>query len=81
MPNSDQEIHLEPVPKKNVWEEYKFDMESINEPALELNSFLRIWKNVFPYVKVRKYKSSCGHCNLCAMLGEKRREFLGQRRA
>lgn len=75
VPNSDHEIHLEPVPKKNVWEEYKFDMESIDEPVLELNSFLRIWKNVFPYVKVRKYKSSCGHCNLCAMLGEKRREF------
>lgn len=75
VPNSDHEIHLEPVPKQNVWEEYQFDMAAIDEPALELNTFLKIWKNVFPYVKVRKYKSSCGHCNLCAMLGEKRRQF------
>jgi hypothetical protein len=75
VPNSDHEIHLEPVPKYKVWEEYKFDMDAIDEPALELNTFLKIWKNVFPYVKVRKYKSSCGHCNLCATLGEKRRQF------
>jgi hypothetical protein len=75
VPNSDHQIHLEPIPKKTVWEEYKFDMEELGEIVLDLNTFLRIWKNVFPYVKCRKYKSSCGHCNLCTELAEKRRQY------
>jgi hypothetical protein len=77
VPNSDHQIHLEPIPKKTVWEEYKFDMEQEEgvHVILDLNAFLRIWKTVFPYVKCRKYKSSCGHCNLCTTLSEKRRQY------
>jgi len=51
------------------------DMEVYNDPFLELGSFLDLWKNVFPYVKVRKYKSSCGHCAICTLLSELRRKY------
>jgi hypothetical protein len=75
VPNSDNEIHLEPIPKKDVYKEYVFDMEIRKEESMTEKSFVKLWKQVFPYVKVRKYKSSCGHCNLCTLLGEKRRKF------
>jgi len=75
VPNSDGEIHLEPIPKKEVYKEYRIDMQLRNHECLALNWFVKLWKKVFPYVKVRKYKSSCGHCNLCTLLGEARRKF------
>ena len=75
VPNADHEIHLEPIPKKEVYKEYLHDMQLREEEYLSENSFVKLWKDVFPYVKVRKYKSSCGHCNLCTLLGEKRRQF------
>jgi hypothetical protein len=75
VPNSDHEIHLEPIPKKEVYKEYVYDMEFLDEEPVTLETFLRIWKDVYPYVKVRKYKNSCGHCNLCTTLSEKRRKF------
>ena len=79
VPDSDSEIHLEPIPKKNVYSEYRFDMEQISEIPLQLQTFLQIWKKIFSYVKVRKYKQSCGHCNTCAMLSDKRRQFRDRR--
>ena len=75
VPNSDTEIHLEPIPKKLVYEEYVYDMEASGEEVVTLQTFRKIWNKVYPYVKVRKYKTSCGHCNLCSLLGEKRRQF------
>jgi hypothetical protein len=80
VPNTDLEIHLEPVPKNNIYQEYLFDMQFLGENdadgnKVSLEVFRNIWNTVFPYVKVRKYKSSCGHCNLCAILSDKRRKF------
>ena len=75
VPNADHELHLEAIPKKEVYKEYVHDMESRNEECLTVQVFVKLWKDVFPYVKVRKYKSSCGHCNLCTLLGEKRRKY------
>jgi hypothetical protein len=82
-PNTDCEIHLEPIPKEAVYAEYVHDLEAINkekglssdhEPVC-LQTFLSIWKSCYSYVKTRKYKSSCGHCNLCTVLSEKRRRY------
>ena len=81
-PNSNQEIHLEPIPRTEVHKEYCFDMEHIlggdNKP-LSLETFRKVWKDVYPHVRIRKYKSSCGHCNLCSLLSEKRRKFRDKR--
>ena len=74
-PNTDSEIHLDQMPKEAVWQEYKFDMEMLGHKPLTLDVFRKIWRHVYPYVKMRKYKTTCGHCNLCSLLGEKRREF------
>jgi hypothetical protein len=74
-PDTDSEIHLEPIPKKEVYKEYKFDMEATDETQYSLKIFLQLWKDCFPYVKVRKYKQSCGHCNICSELAGKRRDF------
>ena len=79
-PSAHNEIHLEPIPKEEVYKEYCFDSEHIlHQEPISLNVFRQVWKNVFPHVKIRKYKSSCGHCNLCSILSEKRRKF-GDRR-
>jgi hypothetical protein len=75
VPNSDHEIHLEPIPKKEVYKEYVFDMEFLGDEPVTMETFYKIWKNVYPYVKVRKYKNSCGHCNLCTTLSDARRKF------
>ena len=75
VPNSDSETHIDPITKKSIHEEYVFDMKHLGEPALELQTFLRVWKDCYPYVRMRKYKQSCGHCNLCSLLGDKRRKF------
>jgi hypothetical protein len=77
VPNSNNEIHLEPIPRSDVYKEYLFDMKHIGdgESGLTLDSFRKIWKEVFPHVRIRKYKSSCGHCNLCSILSDKRRKF------
>ena len=75
VPNRGGQIHLDPVPKKEVYSEYLLDMELlIKEPPISFQTFLRIWKQVYPHVKVRKFKTSCGKCNCCTELGEKRRK-------
>ena len=77
VPNSNNEIHLEPIPRSDVYKEYKFDMDNVGDgiTPLSLDVFRKVWKEVFPHVKIRKYKSSCGHCNLCSILSDKRRKF------
>ena len=81
-PNTDGEIHLEPIPKREIFKEYLFDMQNFSgreNDALSLDVFRALWKDVYPHVKIRKYKSSCGHCNLCTILSEKRRLFKDRR--
>jgi len=60
IPNSDGELHLEPVQKDEIWKEYICDMKNAGEEFLSLNSFRCIWKACFPYVKVREYKAVTG---------------------
>ena len=73
-PDADAKILLEAIPKKAVYQEYRFDMECKKQTAVSLNLFLFLWKKVYSHVAVRKFKSSCGHCHVCTVLGEMRRK-------
>lgn len=55
-----REIHLEKQPKGPIYAEYKDDMLARNECYLSKSYFLRIWRQAYPYVKVREYKHVCG---------------------
>jgi hypothetical protein len=80
-PNAEEELHLEPCKKKDIFEEYCFDMSCYHdlEEPIRLELFLEIWASVFNYVKIRKFKQCCGKCNLCARLSELRRQFTDVR--
>ena len=81
VPNIEEELYLEPVMKKLIYEEYCFDVTSYDQGQgpIAIGLFLDIWKSVFFYVKVRKFKQCCGKCNLCSALSELRRKFLDSR--
>lgn len=74
-PNREGEIHLEPCVKNAIYNEYVRDQEQRTPalPSVGLDEFYRIWKDVFPHVKIRKYKSVNGKCNCCADLSQARR--------
>ena len=73
-PNTD-ELHLDPIAKKEVWEEYcqdPFVLTNDEEmPILSYNQFLTIWNKCFPKVKIREYKNVCGKCAICEGIKEK----------
>lgn len=80
-PNKLEELHLEPVKKQEIYAEYCCDVNSyddISEP-ISLQLFLELWRSVFSYVKIRKFKHCCGKCNLCSRLSELRRQFQDAR--
>jgi hypothetical protein len=81
VPNAAEELHLEPIKKKDIYEEYRFDCQCCHElvDPISESLFLDIWKSVFGYVKIRKFKQCCGKCNLCAYLSELRRKFTDAR--
>ena len=81
VPNIAEELHLEPVKKDAVYEEYCFDVSGYSEltEPISRQLFLEIWRTVFAYVKVRKFKQCCGKCNLCSYLSELRRKFTDAR--
>ena len=81
VPNAAEELHLEPIKKKDIYEEYQFDVKCYHElvEPIRLELFLDIWASVFDYVKIRKFKQCCGKCNLCAHLSELRRKFTDVR--
>lgn len=69
-PNS-SEIHLDPMDKKELYREYEHESILYNYQPLEISEFLKIWRNSFPHVKIRKYKSCTGKCRFCAELSVK----------
>ncbi len=78
IPNKD-EIHLEPIDRKEVHNEYTATMAHYfpEEPDVALGyvAFLRIWTHNFPNVKIREYKAVTGKCSCCAKLSDLRRKF------
>ena len=61
MPNSDREIHLEKQEKKGIWEEYVNDFEYRGRQSMSYEHFNKLWRDCFPYVKIRKYKQVSGN--------------------
>ena len=68
------EIHLEPMNKCDIYEEYTTDMQRNCEFYLSLKQFVALWAHAFPDVKIREYKAVSGKCKTCAALSELRRE-------
>ena len=81
VPNIAEDLHMEPVKRRDIYEEYLFDMATCNDflDPISLELFLKMWKTVFAYVKIRKFKQCCGQCNLCAYRSELRRKFTDAR--
>jgi hypothetical protein len=64
-PNAD-EIHIDFVSKDEVYEEYKADpFVNSHDKVYEIGAFLKIWREVFPKVKMREYKNVTGKCAVC----------------
>lgn len=74
MPNLN-EIHLEPIFVRVVWEEYVDDLKGSLIPALSLWQFGQMWQDLFPHVKIRQFKAVTGKCYTCAMLSDARRQY------
>jgi hypothetical protein len=72
-PNRNREIHLEPVEKKAIYEEYRADLFFNLQTPLSFSSFNRCWNTVFPFVKIREFKSVSGKCLICSILSDLRR--------
>jgi hypothetical protein len=83
VPNAAEELHLEPVKRQQIHEEYCADMHSccheLGAGPMCIASFRELWRQVFSYVKIRKFKHCCGKCNLCAALSLARRQFMDAR--
>ena len=64
-PNSD-EIHIDHISHVEVFEEYKSDpYVNTHDKVYGYEAFVRIWREVFPKVKIRQYKNVTGKCSVC----------------
>ena len=49
-----------------VWNEYRTDsFVQSHEKVYNYESFAKIWREVFPNVKIREYKNVTGKCEIC----------------
>ena len=55
-----EEIHLEPVNRCTIFNEYCEDMNKDGEAPLSITKFLFLWNQGFPNVKIREYKAVTG---------------------
>ena len=74
MPNSNGDIHLEPITIKEVYNEYLLDFKMNDNLFYCYNDFAKLWGTCFPYVKIREFKAVSGKCNTCAILSDLRRK-------
>jgi hypothetical protein len=76
IPNRNDEFHLEPVDKAEIYLEYKRDQvqQSPPQPYISLTKFYSLWNDCFQNVKIRQFKACGGKCNICADLSEARRK-------
>ena len=64
-PNAN-EIHIDPIDIKEVWNLYKTDpVVASEEKVYGYEAFTKIWRDVFPKVKIREYKNVTGKCEVC----------------
>lgn len=62
------EIHLDPIDKNEVYEEYAENAIIHNEVPYSYNEFCEMWRNAFPHVRIRQYKAVSGKCDICERL-------------
>lgn len=57
-PNTDGEIHLEPITKQEIWSDYQQACVAIykDDDYLSYPSFCTLWTRIFPHVLIREYK-------------------------
>lgn len=79
MPNVD-EIHLEPIEIKDIYEEYADDSKLSGSEYLCPSNFTKVWKTLFSHVKIREFKAVTGKCSTCAKLSDARKLFKDQAR-
>jgi hypothetical protein len=70
VPNAAGEIHLDPIEKKTIWEEYVRDITEWypGEQYYSYSKLLELWDLLFPFVAIRVYKAVTGKCNCCALI-------------
>jgi hypothetical protein len=68
-PNKRGEIHIEEgLIKRDTYETYHKQFETMGLPAANEDLFLKIWKSCFSYVKVRVKKAVDTKCFMCTTL-------------
>lgn len=69
-PNAAGEIHLDPIEKKTIWEEYVRDIVEwySDDNYYSYSKFTELWDLLFPFVSIRVYKAVTGKCNCCALI-------------
>ena len=58
VPNAKEELHLEPIKKNCIYEEYCADFVASGDfyAPVNMGLFLELWRDVFGYVKIRRFK-------------------------
>ena len=82
IPNSDGAIHLDPVDKFDIYEEYCRDVSSLytDESVIGYPKFVETWDKCFPFVSIREYKQVTGKCMTCALVSGLRWACMDQKR-
>ena len=78
MPNTiNEEIHLDCMNKKDVYEEYAINMKNwhgdMPSQYLSLFAFNKLWESCFSHVGIREHKAVSGKCSTCERLSSLRR--------
>ena len=60
--------------KKDIYQQYKQDMEKIGKIPVAQDSFNGIWINCFPFVQLREECNIIGKCKVCAKSAELRKD-------
>ena len=62
IPNGKDQIHLDPIDKLTIYEEYVAEVEfsRLDIVPVSYTKFLELWKLCFPHVSIREYKAVTG---------------------
>lgn len=77
------EVHVDLCDKADIYKIYKNEMKAFysfdnnnkhDELYLNYSTFINIWNNVFPWVKIRVYKAVSGKCWVCYWINDIRKQ-------
>ena len=62
IPNAKDQIHLDPIDKSTIYEEYVQEVEitKMDIVPVSYTKFLELWTTCFPHVSIREYKAVTG---------------------